>query len=98
MGYNLRITNSAESDVLNAIDYYDLIHPMLGTRFIRNLYNTYDRIKTNPELYSFISSEKPSRYRDIKVTSFPYVVIYEMSKKEIIVIAVLNTHRKPLAF
>lgn len=94
MLYNLLISKDAENDAINAVDYYDNINSKLGDRFIKELSDTYSKIQQNPDSFSFINAS--SELRDIKLKSFPYVVIYIVSKTNVVVIAVLNTHRKPL--
>lgn len=96
MAYNLSISLRADIDTINAIDYYDQINPALGDRFIAELKEAYQKIKSNPEYYSYISSNPKDKFRDIKLQSFPYVVIYEIHETDIFINAVLNTHRKPL--
>lgn len=95
MGYKLRVSEQAEKDSLNAIDYYDQINPFLSSRFISELFEVYQRITHNPEQYSYISSDKQYQFRDVKLKSFPYAVIYEVRECDIYVTAILNTYRKP---
>ena len=97
MVYNLRISQQADVDTLNAIDYYDQISPLLGNRFIRELNEAYQKIKNNPEYYSYISTNPKDKFRDIKLPSFPYLVIFEIFQTEVIINTVLNTHKKPFA-
>ena len=95
MAHSFRISIQAEEDTLNATDYYDNISPALGDRFIFELIETYQKIKNNPQHYSFISPDPKDKFRDVKLPSFPYVVVFEIVSAEIIVTAVLNTHRRP---
>lgn len=95
MAYKLRISIQAQKDVLNAIDYYDQINPFLGSRFLSELFDIYQKITHNPEQYSYISSDKRYQFRDVKLRSFPYVVIYEVIDHNIYITAVLNTYKKP---
>jgi plasmid stabilization system protein ParE len=96
MGYNLKISLRAYDDVINAIDYYDDINPDLGTRFITELYEVYEQLRNNPQFYSLISSDPADIFRDIKLQSFPYVVIFEIYEEDVVVTSVMNTNRKPL--
>ncbi|MBN9481983.1 MAG: hypothetical protein BGO70_15530 [Bacteroidetes bacterium 43-93] len=75
MGYKLRVSEQAEKDSLNAIDYYGQINPFLSSRFISELFEVYQKITHNPEQYSYISSDKQYQFRDVKLKSFPYVII-----------------------
>ena len=93
MEYNLLISSQAEEDTIVATDYYDRISPNLGTRFLLEVSETYTRIKTNPQFYSFISSHPADGFRAVKLNYFPFVVIYEIQGSDIYISAVMNTHR-----
>jgi plasmid stabilization system protein ParE len=96
MAYNLRSTPEAELDIANAINHYDRINPDLADRFLNELYDAYDRITENPQYYSFISPDPHDKMRDLKLTSFPYVVVFEINDIEVVVISVMNTSREPM--
>ncbi len=96
MAYDLLVTDRASREVIKAIDYYDGINAKLGSRFLTELSETYQKLSTAPQLYSFILSNRKSNIRDVKLSSFPYVVIYEIKEKKVMILSVMNTHRKPL--
>ncbi len=93
--FNLHISDRAEEDVINATDYYDQINPDLGNRFLSELHETYDVLKANPQFYSYISSDPSNKFRDVKLKSFPYLVIYEIINNDVFITAVMHTNRKP---
>ena len=95
MAFNLHVSDQANADVTDAVDYYDKINPALGSRFLIELQSAYEKIKANPQHYSFISVNPEDKFRDIKLNVFPYVVIYEVHKTDIYVSAVMHTRRKP---
>ena len=95
MGYNIEIKRNAELDTESAIDYYCTISIDLAIRFKDELYATYEKIKTNPDFYKYLSKKRNKSYRCFRLKSFPYLVIYRINDNDIIVIAVFNTHRKP---
>ena len=95
MNYNLIITATAEDNILNACFYYDTQQIGLSERFLAELETAYDKISSNPDHYSYVSSNPDDKYRDIKLYKFPFVIIYEVRGDDVIVIAVFNTHRKP---
>ena len=94
MNYNLIVTTVAEQHANDACNYYEEQQAGLADRFLSELYDTYLKIASHPEYYGFISPK--DKLRDIKLHSFPYVVIFEIYGTEVIVIAVFNTYRKPL--
>ncbi len=94
MAYHLIITSVAEQNVADACVYYETQHEGLSERFLDELQMAFDKIVAHPLYYSFISPDH--HFRDIKIIKFPFVVIYEIVENAVIVIAVFNTHRKPL--
>jgi hypothetical protein len=94
MSYKLLVSIQAHADTINAIDYYDSINPNLGDRFLIELMEVYKKITYNPTNYSFIATQR--KFRDVKLKIFPYVVIFEINGTDIIISAVLNTHKLPI--
>jgi len=92
--YPLIVTATAEQHILETCFYYEEQQAGLAERFLSELYKAYEKISTHPEYYSFISAK--DNFRDVRLHTFPYVVIYEIKNNEVIVIAVFNTHKKPL--
>ena len=96
MKYNLIVTTVAEEHILSACSYYEAQQSGLSERFLAELNTVYKKISSNPQLYSYISSNPNDKFRDIKLYKFPVVVIYEIKENDIIVVAVFNTDRKPI--
>lgn len=95
MVFKIHVSSRAEDDTINALDYYDKINPALGSRFLYELQDTYQKIRDNPQYYSYISPEPNDKFRDVKMKSFPYLVIYEVYNEDIYISAVMHTFRKP---
>ena len=96
MKFELIFSERIEEDAKVAIDYYYKINPELGSRFFDELLATYNKIETTPQHYSYITSPVRSKLRDLKLPSFPYVVIFEISGSVVYIVALMSTHRKPL--
>ena len=93
MSYNLIITATAEMEIIEACLYYEAVQNGLSDRFLNELYKTYKKLETNPQFYSYISLTIAKQMRDIAFNTFPYVVVFEIKKQEVIVHAVINTKR-----
>jgi mRNA-degrading endonuclease RelE of RelBE toxin-antitoxin system len=93
MAYNLEISRRAEAEALEAVNYYDEIDDDLGDRFLYELSSVYRKIETNPEYYSYLSDKPSDNFRDIKMKSFPFVVIFEFDGQDVVVTSVMNTNR-----
>ena len=96
MAFELIFSDLSEAEAKNAMDYYDQINPSLGERFLIELLDTYHKLSVAPKYYSFISSIKSSKIRDVKIPSFPYVVLYEIIENTVYVISVMNSYQNPL--
>jgi plasmid stabilization system protein ParE len=96
MQRDLIITAEAQRDTLNASDYYAAINSDLADRFENELRHTYTKIIANPQYYKYLSKGKKKKFRCAKLRAFPFLIIYRIEENLIIVIAVFNTHRKPV--
>lgn len=94
MSYKLFITEVAEYHVDEAYQYYEAQQEGLGERFLFEVNATYKKIAEHPQYYSYISATH--NFKDIGVRKFPFVVIYEIRKDIIAILAVFNTSRKPM--
>jgi plasmid stabilization system protein ParE len=72
-----------------AHNWYEEQQQGLGERFLEELENCYDRLESNPHHYAKIKNN----FRQIIFRVFPYVVVFEIIKDEIIVYAVFHTSR-----
>ncbi len=94
MIYNVIVTEIAELHAFETYLYYENQLSGLGEQFLIELEHVYKKIGEHPQYYSYIASQ--NIYRDICLPKFPYVVIYQIYKNDIIVVDVFNTNRKPI--
>jgi hypothetical protein len=47
----------------------------------------------HPEHYSYINEDYHRILRDVKLNKFPFVIVYEIAKNEVIIYAVHNTYK-----
>ena len=81
----------AQIELYEAIDYYNYEEPGLGEDFLTEVLKSLDRIGQFPEAWHPCSK----RTRRCKTRRFPYGVIYQIRKDEILIVAIANLHRKP---
>lgn len=74
-----------------AYDWYEEQSNGLGEIFLSELDRCYKKIEVQPTLYG----KAKKNFRQIKLKRFPYVVVYEIIKSEVIVFAVFHTSRSP---
>lgn len=76
MAYNRHVSHAAQQDVYRAIAYYARINPLLGDRFLQEFLDTYKKLAVNPQFYGYVSANPTDKFRDVKMKSFPYNIIY----------------------
>lgn len=87
----LIIRPEAESELLDAIDWYEARSPGLGSELLRCIDACFQRIFRNPELYPVVHR----KVRMAIVRRFPDLVLYRLGKESISVIAVFHAKRDP---
>ena len=81
----------AQSELDEAIEYYNYEAPGLGEAFLTEVLKTLDRIGKFPEAWQPSSK----RTRRCQTRRFPYGIIYQIREDEILVVAVASLHRRP---
>lgn len=76
---------------MNAYDWYEEQQLGLGELFLTELDVCYDKLETLPAVYAKIKKN----FRQIILKTFPYVVVFEIIKNEVIVYAVFHTSLNP---
>ncbi len=74
-----------------AADFYEDRQKDLGMEFVKEIYSTIQRIIAFPEAWSRLSLNT----RRCIAKRFPYGVIYQITKNEILIIAIMQLNRKP---
>ncbi len=87
----VRYLSIAEIELDSAITYYESQEPGLGIRFYAEIKNTVDRIIAFPEAWYPLSENT----RRCRTKIFPFGVIYQIRKDEILILAVAHLHKKP---
>ena len=75
----------------DAFKYYEYQQQNLGTLFIREVESAVERIITYPKAWHKLSTNT----RRCLVKNFPFGVIYKIQEETILIVAVMNLHRKP---
>ena len=88
---NFEFHIEARTEFIDAVAYYESYREGLGLRFSREVYFTINRITRNPNAWPSHSENT----RRCLTRGFPYGVIYEVRKGNILIIAVTHLSRKP---
>lgn len=81
----------AESDLIDAADWYRSIAPGLGLRFLNQVSDSIARIEFMPEMFAKVRGD----LRRVRVRRFPYGVFYRVFNDRIEIIAVMHNRRNP---
>ena len=87
----VRLLKIAEIELDEAIAYYNYEAPGLGEAFLTEVLIALDRISKAPQAWHRCSQQT----RRYQTRRFPYGIIYQVRKEEILVVAIGHLHRKP---
>ncbi|MCC9640977.1 type II toxin-antitoxin system RelE/ParE family toxin [Rhodopirellula sp. JC740] len=90
MARSLRYHPLFDSDVLNAAEWYDDRQAKLGTDFVSRVRIAVDSLIADPERRTSI--DYGVRYWPVE--RFPYVVFYDLTDSEILVLGVMHTSQE----
>jgi len=81
----------AESEFLEAINYYEECRPGLGHAFAVEIYAAIERIVAYPLAWPILDGQ----IRRLQTNRFPYGVLYAQDADHIYILAVMHLHRQP---
>ena len=86
-----RLLTTAETELLEAAEYYERQRPGVGRRFL----DAVESAKVVLEHFPAIGTKQGKRFRSLDVQGFPYAVIYQVTPGECLIVAVAHTSRRP---
>ena len=89
MDYKLTILPLAKIDLQEIASCYEVINKNLGRRFLKSVKDEIEILRIYPLLYQ-------TRYDETRVAliqTFPYLIHFEIDKKEIVIKAIIHTSR-----
>jgi plasmid stabilization system protein ParE len=89
--YDLIIKEEAKFEIIEAYNWYESKQEGLGERFVLDLDDYFERIRSTPEIFP----RRYREYRQVVMKSFPFVIVFEIEEKEVVVYAVFNTYQDP---
>ena len=88
---NILISEFAQKELNDGIFYYELQQRGLGLRFKREVRESINRIKKNPDAWP----KERGEVRKYLVHKFPFKILYSVQDQNIIILAIGHQHRKP---
>jgi plasmid stabilization system protein ParE len=89
--YSLLIKPRAILMTKDAYVWYETQKPGLGEEFLDELDGVYLKLETHPEYFGKVKKN----FRQAALKRFPFVIVYEIIKREVVVFAVFHTSRNP---
>ncbi len=89
--YQLIIKHRAVMMQQEAYSWYEQQKEGLGELFLKELDDKFSRITAAPGLYSKIRGQ----YRHVLLRKFPYVIVFRVIRRTVVVYAVFHTSRDP---
>lgn len=91
ISYTVVLQPGAGEDVDNAYEWYEYQQSGLGSLFLNELESFYHKLEFNPQVFGKLTN----RYRQAVLKRFPYVIIFEIIRKEVHIYSVFHTSRNP---
>ena len=89
MANKIIITPEAETDIVEAFDWYQYHRAGLGEEFLNCVEACIETILRTPKMYSMVYE----KYRRGLVRRFPYAIFYEYDNDMVIIYGVFHTSR-----
>ena len=89
--YSLIIKPRAILMTKDAYDWYETQKPGLGEEFLDELDGVYFKLEAHPQYFGKVKKN----FRQVALKRFPFVIVYEIIKTEVVVFAVFHTSRNP---
>jgi plasmid stabilization system protein ParE len=81
----------AQQEYDDAVDWYESQRRGQGLRFLDQINDTLNSISDNPEWYPIVQND----IRRAVVRRYPFVVLFRIRPRRIVVVAVFHTSRDP---
>lgn len=91
MEYSIIFYKDSKQDIIEIVKWYDLKSVELSNRFILQVDEAINKIRTSPEAFSYLYKD----IRKIKLRKFPYMIFYKIEKHTIHIYGVIHTKRNP---
>ncbi len=91
MSYKVIFTEEADFDVFDARQWYESRRTDLGDELLNEIEEYVKVLEQDPQIYQV----RKHNWRYCPLKRFPYVIVFEIEKQEVVVYAVFNTYQHP---
>ncbi|NCT10856.1 MAG: type II toxin-antitoxin system RelE/ParE family toxin [Flavobacteriia bacterium] len=92
MGFKIVFEPSVYNEIEDAISYYESKQFELGEEFFNYLEGYFKTLENQKVLFEI--KRKPV-FRELPLKRFPFIIIYEILKNQVIIYSVFNTFQNP---
>ncbi|MEM9833878.1 MAG: type II toxin-antitoxin system RelE/ParE family toxin [Bacteroidota bacterium] len=91
MAYQIKVTQLAEDELDEAMEWYEEEKSGLGVAFLNHFFNRVAYLTESPYLYQ----EVYKTYRRVLMKKYPYAIYYQIDeqKQEVVVLAIWHTSK-----
>jgi plasmid stabilization system protein ParE len=89
--YQLAVKPKAVEMAKEAFEWYDEQQTGLCDRFLQELESGFDKLELSPISYKKVKKN----YRQLVLRTFPYVVVFEIIRKEVVIYSIFHTSQNP---
>lgn len=95
MGYKVVIGKSAKADLQNILDWYTGESLSALQKFVGALYERLDDLVERPESFGVVRQHQ--RFRKVKISRFPYFIVFRIdeTRNKVFISAVIHVKRNP---
>ncbi len=87
----VRFLSTAQTELQEAIEFYEAVENGLGANFLEEVEDTVERIVRHPHAWAPISR----RTRRCRTSRFPFGLFYQVRSDEILIVSVMDLRRDP---
>lgn len=92
MNYGLIILDEIYIEIENAACYYNDLQEGLGLKLVSRWEESVAIIIRNPFAYQ----KHKKQYRLVQISDFPFVIVYEVTEKDIIIYRFIHSKKNPV--
>lgn len=92
MSYRVDLKLEAHQDIFETMLWYESQRDGLGAEFYKEVENVKNILSVNPTSFEIKYKEN---VRWVRTERFPYIVVYVVNESNVVILAVVSTHRHP---
>jgi len=91
MSYEVKFKEEADHEVFDTRQWYESRRKGLGNEFLDEIEEYVKVLEQDPQIHQI----RKHNWRYCPLKRFPYVIVFEIEKQEVIIFAVFNTYQHP---